>query len=78
MTYDKAKEFLKDYLDENGNLHYSDFGIISGADNSFALGERWISWAPGSDGDFTAEELEAFATYIKNNSTLPEGTPRGK
>ena len=62
MTYDEAKEILKDYLDNEGNLKL-------GANHNYVYWERGSEISLG--GEFTAAELEAFAAYMK-------GTPRGK
>lgn len=57
MTYEEAKEHLKDEIQPNGRL--------------YSLG-WYCSWDPQHgrdyvtlDGEFTAKDLEAIAVYIK-------------
>lgn len=55
MTYEEAKEVLKDAIADNGGL--------------FNLG-WYLHWGKGQenavlDGDFDADELEAIAVYMR-------------
>lgn len=66
MTYDKAKEILKQYLTEDGSLVWKPDKYL-----------QYLHWNIHSlgitlDGEYSVEELEAIIEVVKQNSKFHE------